>query len=121
MTEEDFIEHHANLSFGIPTPREFHELVSNCWGLDGCGDHPLVENSAVFDCAGGSHRSFLVTYADGSQSVEELPFSSEVIKFSFLLGREVTDSVVDWGTEFVNICCKYRLFRTRQLGGYLDG
>ena len=87
MTEEDFIEHHANLSFGLPAARDFHELVINCWGLDGCGDGALFENPAAFDCTGGSHRRFLVTYADGSQSVEELPFSSEVMVFRLPIGH----------------------------------
>lgn len=82
MTEDDFIEHHANLSFGVKSDAEFRELVINCWGLDGGGgdgDKRLPADVArVLTRANAPHRKFLVTCADGSQRVEDLPFSTEV-------------------------------------------
>lgn len=82
VTEDDFIEHHANLSFGTKSDADFRELVINCWGLDdgrGDGDNHLPADVArVVSRANAPHRKFLVTCADGSQRVEGLPFSTEV-------------------------------------------
>ncbi|CAM9395475.1 unnamed protein product [Scytosiphon promiscuus] len=83
VTEDDFIEHHANLSFGLKSDADFRELVVNCWGLDGSdssldGRHRVsAEVADELRRANAPRRAFLVSYADGSQCVEELPFSSE--------------------------------------------
>ncbi|CAN0422419.1 unnamed protein product, partial [Ectocarpus sp. 13 AM-2016] len=73
----DFIEHHANLSFGIKRDEDFRELVINCWGLDGGGvgggDACMPADVAyVLRRVNAPRRKFLVSYADGSQRVEEL-------------------------------------------------
>lgn len=84
MTQDDFIEHHANLSFGVKSDVDFRALVINCWGLDdgGGGDgeegHLPADVARVLSRANSPHRKFLVTCADGSQRVEDLPFSTEV-------------------------------------------
>ena len=83
VTEEDFIEHHANLSFGVKGDADFRELVISCWGLDGGGgaggDKGLPADVAdVLRRAHAPHRKFLVSYADGSQCVEDLPFLTTV-------------------------------------------
>lgn len=107
VSKEDFVEHHANLSFGVPSDAQFRQLITNCWGLDdpNAADHNrmsqadgiMVIGAIASSLAGSSNlRKFLVSYADGSQSVEELSFSSEV--------REV-EGVID--------CCMGRLFTRR--------
>lgn len=83
VTENDFIEHHANLGFGVKSDADFRALVINCWGLDdgggGDGESLLPADVArVLSRANAPHRKFLVTCADGSQRVEDLPFSTEV-------------------------------------------
>lgn len=82
MTEEDFIEHHANLSFGVKGDADFRELVIGCWGLDGGGDEEgkclPADVADVLRRADTPHRKFLVSYADGSQCVEDLPFLTAV-------------------------------------------
>lgn len=89
MTEEEFIEHHANLSFGVKSDTDFRELVMKCWGLDGGGDGGRSADgdgcmsADVADFlrrANAPSRKFLVSYADGSQCVEDLPFSTEASK-----------------------------------------
>ncbi|CAM9380713.1 unnamed protein product, partial [Ectocarpus sp. 12 AP-2014] len=82
VSEKDFIEHHANLSFGIKRDEDFRELVINCWGLDGGGvgggDACMPADVAdMLRRVNTPRRKFLVSYADGSQRVEELPFSSK--------------------------------------------
>lgn len=84
VTEDDFIEHHANLRFGLQSEVDFRELVINCWGLDGSdgwdgGNRMSAEVANELRRANAPRRTFLVSYADGSQCVEELPFSSEVM------------------------------------------
>lgn len=79
VSEEDFIEHHANLSFGVKRDADFRELVISCWSLDGGGgaDGDKCVPADVADVlrrAHAPHRKFLVSYADGSQCVEDLPF-----------------------------------------------
>lgn len=85
VTEEDFIEHHANLSFGVKSDSDFRELVMNCWGLAGGGgggddgdSHLSADVADVLRRANAPRRNFLVSYADGSQCVENLPFSTAV-------------------------------------------
>lgn len=97
MTEEDFIEHHANLSFGVKSDADFRELFISCWGLDGGGgadgDKRLSAGVAdVLRRANAPHRKFLVSYGDGSQCVEDLPFLTAVSAvvsnwFQFRFGR----------------------------------
>ncbi|CAM9464665.1 unnamed protein product, partial [Hapterophycus canaliculatus] len=95
VTEDDFIEHHANLSFGIQRDVDFRELVINCWGLDGSDsawDRCNCMSAEVADelrRANAPWRTFLVSHADGSQCVEELPFSSKGdIEASLTLNEE---------------------------------
>lgn len=83
VAEEEFIEHHANLSFGTKGDADFRELVISCWGLDGGGgaDGDKCMSADVADVlrkAHAPHRKFLVSYADGSQYVEDLPFLTAV-------------------------------------------
>lgn len=93
VTEEDFIEHHANLSFGVKSDADFRDLVIGCWGLDGGGgaDGGKRMSEDVADVLRRAHaprRKFLVSRADGSQCVEELPFVTAVrcqISFSLRL------------------------------------
>lgn len=107
VSKEDFVEHHANLSFGVPSDAQFGQLITNCWGLDdpNAADHDRLSQAdgittigaIASGLAGSSNlRKFLVSYADGSQSVEELSFSSEV--------REVEGDID---------CCMDRLFTCR--------
>ncbi len=84
VTEEDFIDHHANLSFGVKSDTDFRELVMNCWDLGGGGDggddgdsHLSAGVADVLRRANAPRRKFMVSYADGSQCVEDLPFSTE--------------------------------------------
>lgn len=91
-SEKDFIEHHANLSFGIKRDEDFRELVINCWGLDGGGvggGHVRMpaDVADVLRRVNAPRRKFLVSYADGSQRVEELPFSSKVTSLAGFLRR----------------------------------
>lgn len=88
ISREDFIEHHSDLSFSIPSDEEFRQLVLKCWDIDSDKGHatdrtPLdeitIEDKSVKQaCRKGTHwRNFSVTYLDGSKGIEELPFPSE--------------------------------------------
>lgn len=91
VTEEDFIEHHANLSFGVKGDADFRELVISCWGLDGgraadVDNHLSADVAEVLRRAHAPHRKFLVSYADGSQCVEDLPFLTAVSDVKLVSG-----------------------------------
>lgn len=138
MSEEDFVGHHANLSFGVPSDAQFHQLISNCWGLDdqNAADQnrvPQTDGTMPIDAdiaglAGNSNlRKFLVSYADGSQSVEELTFPSEVREveggLDCCVGRLllVTLSPLSWTTPCVTTLAYLALqFLLHRVNGVVD-
>lgn len=91
ISKEDFIEHHSDISFSVPSDTEFRQLVLKCWGIDSDSDHATdrghmppdeittEEKTLKQACRTVTRRrNFVVTYLDGSQAVQELPFPSEV-------------------------------------------
>lgn len=118
MSEQDFIEHHANLSFGISSDIQFRQLVVNCWRVDGVGvghqPHPSAQGNGGLGGSSSPRRRFLVTYRDGSQSVEELDFLLEVRDWSIRwsasvfvggLSRAVLVDVVNIQQCHINSSC----------------